>query len=190
MHKFYCYIDETGQDTEGRFFLVAVVIAEKEQRDNLERQLEKIEQSSRKGKVRWKKTSLQGRLAYLTGVLSVDSLRENLFYACYQDRKDYGHLTTLTIAQAVLYKVKEKEDYQVIVYVHKANKEERKRISAGLGRENIKKKRVRGMREGSSALIRLADALAGFLRDYEEGQTYTRDLFRRFSNRHLIVKVA
>lgn len=31
--------------------------------------------------------------------------------------------------------------------------------------------------------------LAGFLRDSEEGQVYTRDLFKRFLDRHFIIKL-
>ena len=28
--KFYCYVDETGQDTQGELFIVSVVIADQE----------------------------------------------------------------------------------------------------------------------------------------------------------------
>ena len=40
--KLYCYVDETGQDTEGRLFLVSVVITEQE-REEFARELEQIE---------------------------------------------------------------------------------------------------------------------------------------------------
>ncbi len=40
--KFYCYVDETGQDTAGRFFLVSVVLIDSGKKDELENQLEEI----------------------------------------------------------------------------------------------------------------------------------------------------
>jgi len=48
MQKLYCYVDETGQDTKGRLFLVSVVIPGKE-RESIKEKLETIEKKSRKG---------------------------------------------------------------------------------------------------------------------------------------------
>ena len=45
--KLYCYVDETGQDTKGRFFLVAIVITG-EEREELIKELEKIEATAKK----------------------------------------------------------------------------------------------------------------------------------------------
>jgi len=38
--KLYCYIDETGQDTLGKIFIVSVIITESE-RDALRKKLER-----------------------------------------------------------------------------------------------------------------------------------------------------
>jgi hypothetical protein len=43
--KLYCYVDETGQDTDGRLFLVSVVVTEQEQ-EAFARELERIEAES------------------------------------------------------------------------------------------------------------------------------------------------
>jgi len=43
MPKLYCYVDETGQDTEGAFFLVVVVLVAGEVRERLREKLLKIE---------------------------------------------------------------------------------------------------------------------------------------------------
>jgi hypothetical protein len=48
VHKLYCYVDESGQDTEGQFFIVSVVVTGRE-RDEVTRQLEQIEHQSGKG---------------------------------------------------------------------------------------------------------------------------------------------
>ena len=50
--KLYCYVDETGQHTDGQLFFVAVVIVGRE-RDDLRRQLTMIEESSAKHLKKW-----------------------------------------------------------------------------------------------------------------------------------------
>jgi hypothetical protein len=47
MQKLYCYVDETGQQPEGRFFLVSVVVTGPE-RDALNTALERIEHATGK----------------------------------------------------------------------------------------------------------------------------------------------
>jgi hypothetical protein len=44
--KLYCYVDETGQDTKGDLFLVALVITGSE-RDEVLREAERIEERRR-----------------------------------------------------------------------------------------------------------------------------------------------
>ena len=46
--KLYCFVDETGQDTKGEFFLVAVVIKEAEDLETLQEKLSEIEKLSKK----------------------------------------------------------------------------------------------------------------------------------------------
>ena len=54
IQKLYCYIDETGQDTLGELFIVAIVVTDERQRE-LEKSLEAIEASTGK-KTKWMKT--------------------------------------------------------------------------------------------------------------------------------------
>ena len=60
MQKLYCYVDESGQDTEGKLFLVSVVITGSE-REGLRNKLRKIEQMSGKGTKKWKKATRDHR---------------------------------------------------------------------------------------------------------------------------------
>lgn len=55
MEKLYAYADETGQDTAGGFFLVAVVVVGSE-RDQLLRWLAEVEKETAKGLVPWHKS--------------------------------------------------------------------------------------------------------------------------------------
>jgi hypothetical protein len=51
--KLYCYVDENGQDTLGRIFVVSVVAVGK-QRDELFALCEHLEQASEKRKDKWR----------------------------------------------------------------------------------------------------------------------------------------
>ena len=66
-HKLYCYVDETGQDTTGKFFIVAIVVADK-RRDDLQQWLEAIERDSGK-RTKWMKTSDKSRCAYIEALI-------------------------------------------------------------------------------------------------------------------------
>jgi hypothetical protein len=68
MTKLYCYVDETGQDTQGALFVVSVVLADQE-RDRALQLCEAIEQSSGKGRVKWIKTDYERRLSYIRQIL-------------------------------------------------------------------------------------------------------------------------
>jgi hypothetical protein len=52
MQKLYCYVDESGQATQGNTFVVTVVIAQTE-RDDLILILDQIEGQSGKGSKKW-----------------------------------------------------------------------------------------------------------------------------------------
>jgi hypothetical protein len=176
--RLYCYADETGPDTEGKMFLVAVVITTSELREAIERGLEGLEAKSGKGILKWKSTSVKRKDAYLQGILGIDALQGSLFYAVYRNTKDYLKLVSLTIAEAIIAFSQDK-DYQATIYIDGLRKNERKEVVRFL--KGIKRRKVGGLRDESSAYIRLADALAGFFRDYEEEKPYTKKLFQLFS---------
>ena len=69
------------------------------------------------------------------------------------------------------------------------NMKERSRISKELHQRGIRRRKLRGGREESSALLRLADAMAGFIRDYEEGKPYAEEFYRRLSELNIITKL-
>lgn len=177
--RLYCYADETGPDTEGKMFLVAVVITTGELREAIERGLEGLEEKSGKGLLKWKLTSISKKQSYLLGILRIGALQGSLFYAVYRDTKDYLKLVSLTIAEAIIAFSQDK-DYQATIYIDGLRKNERKEVVRFL--KGIKRRKVGGLRDESSAYIRLADALAGFFRDYEEGKPYTKELFQLFSS--------
>jgi hypothetical protein len=187
--KLYCYADETGPDTEGKLFLVAVVITTGERIDAIEQGLEGLEVESEKGFLKWKSTSVKRKRAYLQGILKIDDLQGGLFYAVYRETKDYLRLVTLTIARAVM-QFSQGRDHKATIYIDGLKKSELSQVARYLSQTDVRRRKIRGLDDEASAYLRLADALAGFFRDYEEGESYTKDLFQLLSTKAFIKKLA
>lgn len=172
MEKLYAYADETGQDTLGGFFLVAVVILGAE-RDELLRWLAEVEKETGKGMLPWHKSRHEVRSAYVDQVLRDPRLRGAIFYSVYPGTRAYRDLTLLTIAKALGERVG-RRDYKVTVVIDGLRREETRQVAVGLRRIRVPVRKVRGGREEGNALLRLADGMAGFIRDAEEGATEWR----------------
>lgn len=79
-NKLYAYVDESGQDTKGALFLVAVVIAGAE-RDVLRRRLAEIERATGKRERKWTKTPRDEQVRYLEMIIAVPELARRLYYS-------------------------------------------------------------------------------------------------------------
>ncbi|MBI4601020.1 MAG: DUF3800 domain-containing protein [Planctomycetes bacterium] len=164
--KLYCYVDETGQDTHGRLFVVSVVVA-KDQRDHILRLLEGIERTSGKGTVKWTRARPDARLTYLRAVLALPPLKGMLFYDVWPGATDYPAKTLLTIARAVFHAGG--DDHKATVYMDGLPRPHYKTFRRRLSGLGVHIKKVRGRKEESDAFMRLADALCGFVRAAYEG---------------------
>ena len=187
MQRLYCYVDESGQDTKGSFFLVALVLTDHDNREALEQQLFEVEEMSLKRKLKWRRASFERRLAYLTGILQLGLPRDSLFYGVYQGTTEYVALITDTVAKA--FGMRASGDYRATVVIDGLNDRELRRVTRGLRELRVRYRNVRGLRDESSPFLRLADALAGFLRDYEEGQPYTDDMYGMLLARGVLTKL-
>lgn len=184
--KIYCYADETGQDTKGRLFLVSVIVGDKE-RDELRKVVKKIEKETGKRHIKWQKTRHDIRVAYLERLMQEDILKDKVCFSVYKQTQAYVDLTILTVAKSILRKAK--NDYKANVFVDGLDKTEIRKFTAGLQKLHIKSKKVLGLRDESEALIRLADAFCGFLRDHMEGKEYTNELYDRAKRKGILVSV-
>lgn len=173
--KLYCYIDETGQDTEGRMFIVAVVATGSE-RDELTREAERIEQATGKSIKKWHRAVFSRKVEYMRAILSSPLFAHTLFFAHYTETKAYLDLMVYTAARAIL--LKAQGPYKTTVIVDGLSQTEAPRFARGLRNLHISVRKVRGIKDKSDALIRLADALAGFVRDYREKKPYAQELYR------------
>lgn len=186
MQKLYCYVDETGQDTEGRLFLVSVLLTSSE-RERLRSRLKEVEQISGKGARKWTKSTRKQCAKYMEAIISNKDFVDNLFYSKYHDTRAYIDLTILTTAKAVL--ARAKPPYQTTIFVDGLKRSERHRFAAGLRRLNVKVGKVRGIRDQSDELIRLADAVAGFVRDSLEGDGKMQVLYKRAMRKGIIKEI-
>lgn len=185
--KLYCYVDETGQDTVGKLFLVAIVIKEISQLESLERKLEEIEKRSGKKQAKWKRVKKEVKIKYLEELLQIKELKNSIFYSIYENTTEYTSLTSFTIAKAVL--CKGSKDYTVTVIIDGLNDKERDVVREELKKLKIKYNKIRGMRDERNIFLRLSDAMVGFLREVYEKEEYTSIIIKKFKAGQLVLEV-
>lgn len=184
--KLYCYVDETGQDGLQKFFLVSIVITDQAKKDGLEQKLMAIEIETGKNKTKWTKEEFEIRVAYIRAVAKIKDLQSSIFYSIYKDSKEYLHLTSLSVAKAVL--AKGEKNYEVSVIVDGLTKKDTGKMRNDLKQLQIKYNNIRGMKDEQNAFLRLADCFAGFIRDYIEKRPYAAELFGLLKRRNIIVE--
>jgi len=189
MRKLYCSVDETGIDTEGRFYLVAAILVEGKQREALEQRLEQLEQQTRKGIVKWTRAAFDRKERYIRGLEAIRELKASIYYSVYHDTKEYIVLTCLTIAKAVLACVERDEECSLTIVIDSLNKKNEQKVRAQLKSLDIHFWNIRGLEDEQSAYLRLADSIAGFLRDCQEKKTYTAPLLKRLQQAKMIIEV-
>jgi hypothetical protein len=169
MQKLYCYVDESGQDTEGKFFIVSVVVTAHE-RDKMTELCEKIEMASGKRRRKWIKADHAKRIEYIQRIFREPDFSGKLNVAIYQNSKEYLPLTVLTIARTIL--LRGESDYKATILIDGLPRAQEKWIGNELRHLRIQVRKVRGTQtDDNDALIRLADAVCGLVRGAMEGST-------------------
>jgi hypothetical protein len=170
MQKLYCYVDESGQDTHGRIFVVAlVVLTSGKQKDELFALCEQVEIASGKGKTKWGKSKSSHRLEYLRRIFAASKFYGRLRYAVFSHNTNYDLATLIAIAKAVHWE--KLTDFTTLIYVDGLSKTKRQEYATELRKLKVPIHKVRGVaKDENNALIRLADTLAGFIRDVLEGK--------------------
>jgi len=176
--KLYCYVDENGQDTKGDIFIVSIVVTGKE-RDELLDLCEEIEEKSGKGKFKWGKAENKRRLEFIKQIFSNKNFKEKLRYSVYHNQVNYDMATIIGIAKAVHFK--EPKEYSTCVYVDGLSKNKRQEYGSELRKLGIPTRKVQGVnKDENNALIRLADTIAGFVRDIMDGEKgEIKDIFNK-----------
>lgn len=174
--KLYCYVDETGQDTKGEIFVVSVIFAEQD-RDEVVVLLESLERETGKKATKWKNSSKTTRAKYIKEIFSRKIFKNRIFYSLYNGSRAYKALTILTVATAIN-AAKVSDNYKVSVFIDGLQKTEISVVGTNLRKIGVHVEKVRGVRDESNAIIRLADCIAGFVREYSQGSEYTKDLYK------------
>lgn len=190
MQKLYAYIDESGQDTAGRIFIVAaVVITNSDAKNDLFRLCEALEQLSGKGNAKWKKAKSGRRLEYLRRVFTEKRFHGRLRYAVFSNSSEYDLATIKGIAKVIQWE--QPPDTTNIILVDGLSKTKRQEYAQELRKLGIRIYKIRGVaKDENDALIRLADALAGFIRDVlDEKSPDGREMFERARSSGVLVEV-
>jgi hypothetical protein len=185
-HKLYAYVDESGQETRGSVFLVSVVVTG-ETRDDLRNKLKSIERVSGKQAKKWTKARLAERAAYMQAMIQSNDFIGHIYYARYQDTRAYVDLMILSTAKALHAEGSPRPNATIIV--DGLERSERPRFAAGVRKLGIAVRKVRGARDESDELIRLADAVAGFVCDSLEGSSVMQPLFDQALRRGVIKEI-
>ena len=120
-------------------------------------------------------------------MLALPILKGKCFYSEHHATTDYLSHILDTIAKGV--RQTAKGPYKASIFIDALGKNERKIVGARLRRQQIHIEKIRGVRDESDALIRLADALVGFVRDALEKEHYAVKLFEKSLQKKVINKL-
>ena len=190
MQKLYCYVDETGQDTMGEIFIVSVVIIIDEKLKNeLLAFCEELEKTSGKGKFKWGKARNDKRLNYLESIFRDNRFKKVLRYSLFSESKKYDELTIEGIAKAICWK--EPKNYTSLIYIDGLAKSKYREYTLKLRRRGASVQKVKGVRKNeNNALTRLADAIAGFVRDVKEDKDQeAKKLFNKAKKKKFLIEL-
>jgi hypothetical protein len=181
-------VDETGQDTQGQFFIVAVVLVEGDHEQVIQT-CKRIEHVTGKQNAKWSKTVYERRIGYIQQVLQTPYFRRRLYFALYYQTTEYLSLTMQTIAQVI--HAQAFSDYKVTILIDGLPRAHIPEVGSRLRQQGIQVRKVRGVRkEENDALTRLADALCGLSRSALEGQEPFQRLLEQGRNTEWILEVS
>lgn len=143
MQILYCFVDESGDTTDKSPFIVAAIVI-----DNLVNILEHlqiIEENSKKGRIKWRKTSYERRVAYFRAVFSSDDLVNSLRYSVFEGETERHPATIRTIGRALLWNPPEGK-FAVRVYVDALSKNLRHSYGEQLRKFGLRVDNVQGLK--------------------------------------------
>ena len=123
-----------------------------------------IEEKSGKIK-KWYQTGNKRRTSYLELLLKEKILtKASAYYSKYQNKSDYISLIGSHIAKSIL-TYSQDQPYIAKVFMDKLDNKTIKNLKREIKLFHIRYRKIRGITDESSSLIRLADSLCGLIRD-------------------------
>lgn len=185
--KLYAFIDESGQDTKGRIFIVSILVFEKD-KDKILEVLEEAEKDSGKKNTKWNKARYDFRNKYLKRISELKILKGKIFFEIFEDTKKYIELTSYATAKAILKKAK--GDYKVTIFVDGFRQKELEVFTKGLRDLRIQTRKIRGVKKDeNNAFIRLVDAICGLARDVNDGKSEAERMLQKMKNSGIVSEI-
>lgn len=180
------YVDESGQDTAGLFFVVSMLIVGAE-REKVTKILEQIERQTKKENRKWSGSDPRYRQAYIERIANLSVLKAKIFYEMFFDSKEYLAMTATAAADALR---KYGASTKVIIFVdglrESAVPKFRRQLKPSV---NISVK-VRGVRKDeNNAFIRLVDAICGLVRDAYADQEWAVKTLQPLKQKGVLTKL-
>ncbi len=156
------------------------------QREEIREICETIERHSGKNRLKWYEASQRTRIAYIHDILTLLPAEVRMCFAHYHDSLDYFVLTVDAIANAVHRTIEiiseQKNEPKVTALIDGLPKNQERMVGSLLRKRGIRIDKVRGVkREENDVLIRLADALCGFVRQAFMQVPEARKIFDEYS---------
>jgi len=184
--KLYAYIDESGQNTKGRFFVVSILVLE-EERELIQEKLRLVENVSKKN-LKWNKSRHKFRLEYLNEIVKLRCLKNKIFFEIFHGSKEYIKLTSHSSAKAILKRVR--DEYKVTIFIDGFRKKEIEVFQRELRDFGIKRRKIRGVKkEENNIFIRLVDSICGLISDVNENKQWAKDILNKLRKRKIVTKL-
>lgn len=158
------FSDESGQDSQGKIFVVCTLVIPSQLVEELERTLLEIETESGKTQ-KWTATGNMRKHKYAKLLISNKIFNKtDVYYSEFSNKSDYITLIGSHLAKSILYHVGEQQ-YITKIYIDKMNKRALEGIKQEIKLYHIRYKKIVGLRDEASACIRLVDTICGIIRD-------------------------
>ncbi len=158
--KLYCFVDETGQDAGSQLFIVAAVVAWDDV-PALRASLMELEKELTIGSKKWHKLRQQSRMQFMEAFLREKYPNLKIYFGRFKKPTLY-YFPTLEVVEKALGSFN--QTVQAVVSIDGLDAISAKKMTNALRSKHLQLKLVKGWRDESEALIRLADRWAGCLR--------------------------
>jgi len=184
--KLYCYVDETGQDPRLDVFVVVAVVKAGEQ-DSLRNALISIEELAGLRYSKWHSSKPSRRLRYIELALERQLGQEEVFFATYP--KPLPFLMPVIEVLELAIKLKAAPPYKARVFVDGIDRKKAAELTNALRLHGVRLDMVRGRRDESEPIIRLADMWAGCIRGAILRKAEERALLERAMRANYITRI-
>jgi hypothetical protein len=172
----YVYVDEAGQDTSSKFFIVVSVLNLADQ-EGLRRQLFDVEERAKTNSLKWQQVKRDRGVRYISLLMEYGVGKGYIFIGRYQKPIDYFFPIVSCVERAI--KSVAPERYLATVRIDGINKVQAVKFTNALRANGISLRMVKGKTDESDVIIRLADMWAGCIRSALLNEDDTKELFKR-----------